>query len=180
MKTHLTAEQLREEAKRHPKNVLRASWGQFVARWQWEWFVSLTFQYDTHPERALKLFRVWISKLNREIYGPRWHRKEPYGVEYVVAVEYQKSGRVHLHALISRVGDTRRLTWMDFWLDLDDLAGFARIEPVNNQDAVANYVTKYVTKGGEIDFSPNLRERHPDLFDPPAGSESGTREADPE
>ena len=174
MKHPLTSEELKEAADRHPKRRLRLAWGDFVARWPWEWFVSLTFTDDTHPERALKLFRVWVSKLNRQLYGPRWHKKEPYGVLSVVAVEFQKSGRVHLHALMAGVGDARRLSWMDRWWDLDRLAGSPRIYPVENREAVSTYVTKYVSKGGEIEFSPNLRERHPDLFDPPANPESET------
>lgn len=174
LRPQITAESLREDAKKHPSRLLRIAWGEFVSWWAWEWFVSLTFTYDTHPERAIKLFRVWISKLNKEIYGPRWHKREPFGVEYVVATELQKSGRVHLHALLSGVGDTRRLSWMDFWQCLDAIAGFARIEPIESQNAVSSYVTKYVSKGGDIEFSPNLRLRHRDLFDPPAKPECDT------
>ena len=36
-------------------------------------------------------------------------------------------------------------------------AGFARIEAIESQDAVRDYVTKYVTKGGQIDLSRSLR-----------------------
>ena len=126
------------------------------------------------PERALILFKVWCSKLSRQIYGPRWHKREPYGVTFVVAIEYHKSGQIHLHALIFGVGETRRLTWMDHWHALDELAGFARIVAVGNNEAVSNYVTKYVTKGGEVDLSGNLRIRSRDLFDAAPSPESET------
>jgi hypothetical protein len=47
----------------------------------------------------------------------------------------------------------RRLTWMDRW---NELAGFARIETVRSDDAALRYVTKYVIKDGDIEFSRNL------------------------
>ena len=67
----------------------------------------------------------------------------------------------------------RRLTWMDKWQTLDELAGFPRIYPVRNNGAVSNYVTKYVTKGGDVYLSKNLRIRSRDLFDTEPSPESG-------
>jgi len=63
---------------------------------------------------------------------------------------------------------------MDHWHALDELAGFARIVAVGNNEAVSNYVTKYVTKGGEVDLSGNLRIRSRDLFDAAPSPESET------
>jgi hypothetical protein len=63
---------------------------------------------------------------------------------------------------------------MDHWLDLDILAGFPRIYPVENNEAVSNYVTKYVAKGGDVYLSKNLRIRSRDLFDKPPSPESDT------
>ena len=174
MKHHLSEIELMEAARLHPTRKLQKAWGGFVAQWPWEWFVTLTFCLDLHPERALKLYRFWCSLLNREIYGRYWYRKEPFGVTWVVAVERQNSGRVHLHALIAGVGETRRLSWMDTWLELDKVSGFARIEPVNDRVAVSSYVSKYVAKDGDLEFSPNLRIRLPDLFDPDPEPESET------
>jgi len=47
----------------------------------------------------------------------------------------------------------RRLTWMDYW---NELAGFARIEAIRSNESALRYVTKYVIKDGEIEFSKNL------------------------
>lgn len=151
------------EYRNHPKVRLRDQWGKFVERWPWEWFITLTFKDDAHPERAFKLFKVWKNRLNKLIFGPRWHKRPPFGVTWIVAFELQKSGRVHLHALMSGVGQTRRLDAMDDWYSLDELAGFPRIWPVANNCAVSRYVTKYVTKGGDIELSPNLRDISRDL-----------------
>ncbi len=165
-------EKLLQEKNAHPKTRLRRKWGQFVAGWPWEWFATFTFAYNTHPERALKLFRVWRSMLSREIYGRRWYKRHPYGVRSVIAIEYHKSGQIHLHALLAGVGDIRRLTWMDKWQTLDELAGFPRIYPVRNNGAVSNYVTKYVTKGGDVYLSKNLRLESRNVFDTEPSPES--------
>ncbi len=168
------ADKLRQEKDAHPKTRLRREWGQFIARWPWEWFATFTFSHATHPERALKLFRVWRSMLSREIYGRRWYKRHPYGVRSVVAVEFHKSGQIHLHALLAGVGDLRRLTWMDNWEDLDHLAGYPRIFAVKNNGAVSSYVTKYVAKDGDVYLSKNLRIESRDLFDAAPSPESGT------
>lgn len=143
-------EQLRQEYETHPRVRRRKAWGEFVARWPWQWFVTLTFTVDTHEERALKLYRVWVCMLNKYLFGPRWHKRPPFGIYYVVATELQKSGRIHIHALMAGVDNTRRLDWMDRWLALDKLAGYPRIYPVESVEAVSNDVTKYVTKGGSV------------------------------
>lgn len=137
------------------------SWGGFLSRWEWDWFVTLTFRPHRgkkvgsrsrlpHPEQADKLFRLWISRLNRHLYGNHcW--KKGMGVGWVRASEPHQSGALHYHALLTGTGvtDARRLDWKDDWYAL---AGFSRIEPPSSQDAVQAYCAKYVAKGGEIDF----------------------------
>lgn len=172
--THSLEKQLLLEAKLSPKYQLRRAWGEFVDQWPWEWFATFTFAHETHTERGLKLFRVWCSMLSRGIYGPRWHKRDPYGVRFIVAVERHKSGNIHLHALLAGVGDIRRLTWMDKWEELDELAGYPRIYPVENNTAVSSYVTKYVTKGGDFYLSQNLGSASRKLFSSVSSPESET------
>jgi len=69
-------------------------------------------------------------------------------VTWARGLELQRRGTIHFHVLVAGVGDVRRLTIMDEWARL---AGWARIRPVEHQDRVAKYVSKYVAKGGEID-----------------------------
>jgi hypothetical protein len=82
-------------------------------------------------------------------------------VFWVLAWEYQKRGVLHFHALLGDVEDlnnrARRLDWMDVWHGFGPPAGFARIEEIQSQHAVHDYVTKYVVKGGQIDLSGSLR-----------------------
>jgi hypothetical protein len=141
-------------------NALRDAWVVFLRRWTWQWFCTFTFREIVHPESADKRFRLLISKLNRQIHGPRWHKKG-LGVGWVRALEYQRRGVIHYHALVAGVGAERRLTWMDIW---DELAGFARIEPIRDDSAVRRYVSKYVIKGGELDLGGPLRSPRLPLF----------------
>ena len=155
-------------------------WGRFIARYTWDWFVTLTFvgslrgtdrssdtrelvsstYSDVHPERAEKLFRLWVSMLNREVYGRRWWKRSPKGVRYIVGVEWQRRGIIHCHALLAGVEGPRGLAdwrvWKERWKNLDPVCGIARIEVPHDSTATANYVAKYVAKGGDIKFSDNL------------------------
>jgi len=131
-------------------------WAELIVRYPWQWFVTLTFTDDIHPEAALKSMRVWLSKLNRELFGRRWNEKIPYDVYWIAAIEYQKRGVIHFHLLINGVRDTRRLSYMDIWANMGNKNGWARVEPVKKNIAASTYVSKYVTKGGEIYFSNNL------------------------
>lgn len=142
---------------------LADSWVQFLGRFKMDWFCTLTFRRSIHPEAADKLFRVWISKLNRDLYGVRWYRKPYNGVWWFRALEWQKREVIHYHALLGDVNNlnhsAKRLFWMDEWFHL---AGIARIDkiseiPGHQLEALNAYVSKYVSKGGEIDCSDSLR-----------------------
>ena len=117
---------------------LQEAWAAFLCQWEWQWFATHTFREEVHPEAAHKRFRVFVSKLNRSLYGPRWYKKNK-SVQWVRALEWQRRGVIHYHALYANVGNARRLTWMDTW---DRLAGFCRIEKIERQDAVAKYCSK--------------------------------------
>jgi hypothetical protein len=129
-------------------NRLKAAWAEFLGRWSWEWFCTLTFvEARVHPERAEKCFRVWLAKVNTAAFGRRWRRRGK-GVLWARGAEYQRRGSLHFHVLIAGVGAVRRLSLMDEWAKL---GGWARIRPVQRQELVRRYVAKYVAKGGEID-----------------------------
>jgi len=141
--------------------ALACAWREFIARFPMQWFCTFTFTEDVHPERAGKLFRLFIRKLNRQLYGAHFERRGREGVFWVLAWEYQQRGVLHFHALLGDVEDlnarARRLSWMDAWHGFGPPAGFARIEAIESQDAVRAYVTKYVVKGGQVDLSRSLR-----------------------
>ena len=145
------------------RTAVKAGWVEFLSGYRWDWFTSQTFRLPVHPEAADKVFRVWISMLNRELYGPRWH-KQGRSVYWVRALELQKRGVLHFHALVSAPDHcspnglsitlnslASRLQWMDVW---NHLAGYARITEPDSSTAVVNYCTKYVLKDGDLECSP--------------------------
>ena len=70
------------------------------------------------------------------------------------ALEYQRRGVIHFHAVVAGVAGQPRARWERVW---GDLAGYARIEPIRNLGAVLRYLGKYVRRGGELDFEPRMR-----------------------
>ncbi len=121
-----------------------------------QWFCTLTFRDSVHPEQAFKLFRVWTNEINRQLYGRHWHKCGD-GIYWVLAWEYQQRGVLHFHALLGDAIDLNMRVWrlerMDRW---DHLAGYARVEEIEGHEAVERYVSKYVVKGGQLDFSRSL------------------------
>ncbi len=126
------------------------AWVDYLSQWEWDWFCTLTFRNEVHPEAAAKRFAVFVSKINRAMFGPRWWKKGD-GARWVRALEYQRRGVIHYHALLGGVGlsEMRRFQWIHTW---HELAGYARIEPPRDGRAVHRYCSKYVAKGGEIDI----------------------------
>ncbi|KFN42144.1 hypothetical protein N789_14675 [Arenimonas oryziterrae DSM 21050 = YC6267] len=120
-----------------------------------------------HPEKADKAYCLFVSHLNGALYGRNWHRKPHGGGVWARGQEFHKSGRIHFHAVLAAPqvdlnAVARRLDWMDWWFKH---FGIARIERPASQDDVAAYVSKYVTKDGEVDLSRNFgRYVPPSLF----------------
>ena len=127
---------------------LQDGWIELLGRVPWEWFATLTFREEISPAAADKRFRTLISMGNREIYGPRWSKKRK-GIIWARAIETQRRGVIHMHALLSGVGG---LSPLSFRLRWNELSGFSKIELPRNSLAVRRYVTKYVRRGGEIDI----------------------------
>jgi hypothetical protein len=98
----------------------------------------MTFPDRIHPEAAGKLWRVFL----RQLPPTRWAR----------ALEYQKRGVLHYHALVWFGGgqELRRLSFMDRWYAL--AGGFARIVAYDPARGAGFYLGKYVSKGGEVDL----------------------------
>lgn len=127
------------------------AWADFLGRFEWTWFCTLTFRESVHPEKAEKLFHVWWCMMNARLYGRRWYKKKDRCVRWVRAIEMQKRNVLHYHALIGGKG-TPKLKAREFEEAWFKLAGIARMSPVEAQGAVLAYVSKYVSKGGRIDM----------------------------
>ena len=99
------------------------------------------------------------SRKRDRITGPfvrAWKRGKAVPI-WVLGIEAHRTGSLHLHAIIKSrpfLSDlTRRVGWEIWKLDGSHGGmgmGLARLEPPRSQGDVRGYVSKYVTKGGEI------------------------------
>lgn len=142
------------------KKVAHRQYSKFLHPHAFEWWATFTFKEERHPEAADKSFRFWVNNLNRDLYGKHWNKRPPYGVKWVRAMEWQKRDVIHYHALLSGLKTseyTYAHQWARFWGKDKMECGFARIEVIKgDQDAVKTYISKYVAKDGELDFSRNF------------------------
>jgi hypothetical protein len=125
----------------------------------WDLFLTLTSEKRTHPEALHKRFRYCVHKMSDELYGrARTRRYLP--IEYVNGIERHKSGWPHSHALIRTpevdLADPEQLSLEHWQKFITDTGGWCWLTRPRDQAGVVAYVTKYVTKDGELVLSPNL------------------------
>jgi hypothetical protein len=143
------------------RKPIQTAWEVFLAPYDWQWFATFTFKDAIHPEAAAKRFRHWVLKLDESNgYRPRSKLTHKRRCAWVRGLEYQKRQVVHFHVLLGNLPwalacSAQAALWADYWLQMGN-TGFARIEVCGTSAAAVRYVTKYASKGGEIDVSPNL------------------------
>ncbi len=171
------------------RDAVAQGYAELLAREPWHWFATLTFSptkkirdkwtgetvavprfhplHGMHLEAADKAFSWWISEINKDLYGKNWKRVPHGGLVWARGQEFHKSGRVHFHAVISAPdADLNRITHRSkwFWLWFNEF-GRNRLEYPRSQDDIVGYVSKYVAKDGEVDFSRNFgTARPPQIF----------------
>ena len=127
----------------------------------WDWFSTWTFRQDTHPESAMKAFRLAQHQMNRKIYGVRYTDRDA-GISSLVAIEFQKRGVIHLHSLDAGtrnyprcVSKGNKESAMDIWFRM---AGIARVRAYHNnkikgvERGAIGYVAKYLLKGRKFEW----------------------------
>jgi len=141
--------------------TLNEAWGQFIGKFEpYHWYATLTFKNEVSQGRAERQFYRWVRIANEMLYGKRY-RVKGLGVSWIKAIERQRRGILHIHALIG--GDIwrlRRFTFMDLWREggfFDNGKrfypnGFAKIVKYDSKLGAKYYLSKYVTKGGELDI----------------------------
>jgi|SRR5271170_1311010 len=85
--------------------AIRRGWCDLITRYQWDWFVTCTFDpkrirsdKGKHPEAARKAFQYLIKHLSRERFGVSQVRKGNLHY-YALTYEKHKSCLLHMHAL---------------------------------------------------------------------------------
>jgi hypothetical protein len=141
---------------------VRPAWAEWLGARPWDLFLTLTSDGRTHPEALHKRFRYVAHKMSDHLYG-RAVTRRGCPIEYVNAIERHKSGWPHAHALMRLPGvdlaDRNQLNLVEWQKFITETGGWCRLEPLGDQANVVSYVTKYVTKDGELILSPNLSPR---------------------
>lgn len=145
---------------------LRASWGDWISAQHWDLFVTLTSEKQTHPEAMLKRFRYCMHTASDYLYGKNWQRRGT-GLQWLCGLERTKQGWPHSHGVVrfphfDLAGEQGRLQFpLSHWHKKFSEGGFAWLEIPRSQLAVVTYVTKYVVKDGELEWSPNCEFPQP-------------------
>lgn len=157
-----------------PADLQAQGYAQLLQRIPWQQFWTLTFRLNktgrnggVHEEAADKAFRYFVSCINRELFGPKWSTRWHGGIQWARGQEFHRDGRLHFHAVAATATDDlnrlmNRYQWHEFWYRE---FGRNRIEAPRSQMDITGYVSKYVTKGGTVDFSKNFGAWQPPPID---------------
>jgi hypothetical protein len=139
---------------------LRPTWSEWISRQPWDLFVTLTSEKQTHPEAMLKRFRYCMHTASDHVYGKNWDRRGT-GLQWLCGLERTKQGWPHSHAVVRfplvdiRGPEGKAVFDLAYWHHKFSDGGFAWLELPRSELAVVNYVSKYVVKDGELEWSRN-------------------------
>jgi len=128
----------------------------------WKSFITLEFKDIVGREKAVGSWRHLVQKLNRELYGNHYTRIVGHSYfSYVIGYEKQQRGSFHMHVAVDQpvnyqlIHDTWHVLGGDryAWKNPGDKnhIGFAWISQIKDRIGVVNYITKYISKGGDVD-----------------------------
>jgi hypothetical protein len=128
--------------------VLLSAWVHWISEQrEWKNFLTLTFRDEITQEAALAKYYRLVRLLNRRLFGSHYTRIVGHSYfSYVIGIERQTRGVLHLHCLVDRPIDYSFIhkVWNEW-------AGFVWIEKVGTADRdVIYYISKYISKGGEL------------------------------
>lgn len=140
--------------------TLRDAWAEWIGRQPWDLFVTVTSERQTHPEAMLKRFRYCMNTASDHVYGKHWDRRGT-GLQWLVGLERTKRGWPHCHAVVRfpnfdlRGDQGKAIFPLAYWRDKFSDGGFAKLDLPRDVDACIGYVSKYVTKDGDLHWSAN-------------------------
>ena len=131
---------------------LGKAWAEYVAAFaEWQSFWSLTFAdrdrtHDVTRYEAEALWRRLVQALNTDLFGHHYTRIVGHCYfSYALAFEFQQRGTLHMNALVDR-----RTNWELANRLWRQMAGIIKIKTVEDVQGAARYLSKYVTKGGDV------------------------------
>jgi len=129
------------------RSELTDAWVDWIADQRaWSSFISLTFKNEVSQVGALGTWGRLLRTLNKEVVGKNYTRIVHHSYfSYCLGLERQTRGVLHIHGIVDRPVDFGLIH--SYW---NAAAGWAWIDPINDRQGAAEYLTKYVMKGGEI------------------------------
>jgi hypothetical protein len=123
----------------------------------WKLFLTLTFKNPIAPDPAFQIWRRLVRILNDRSFGSHYTRLVHHSYfSYVLGIEFQRRDVVHFHALVDK---PLNFDLVHRWWNR--AAGFVWIDQIEHREKAIYYVTKYVTKGGELKIYAARTERAP-------------------
>ena len=149
------------------KDRLANAYGDWIPTYDWTGgiWATLTFNDKVGSEVSECMVTRWIHRLNQAYFGTKRYKKKGLGVNRVVSYEFTKGihgspPRRHAHCIVGGVAE--RLEYNDMknmWLACGAVAGWSKIQALDNAGGAAAYCAKYVSKEGIVDLWVN-----PDRF----------------
>ncbi len=126
----------------------------------WDWFVTLTIDRKKQDRSDLKSFMKSFTQFFRDC-----RKKNRADMQYLFIPEHHQDGNWHLHGFLKGLPfselhafqrtehlpyrilqrlDMNKATYT--WKGYAEKFGYAVLEPIENHEAAARYITKYITK----------------------------------
>lgn len=121
----------------------------------YSWFCTLTFSESVAPEQADRCLARWARRLNERILGRRYRRRKIPGISWIRALERQKRGVLHIHALMEHPGlsEIPLKFACDLWSGICKKSGTSKIEKYDPKRGACGYIGKDIFNDGDICFS---------------------------
>lgn len=118
---------------------LRHEWADWLARYTWDYFLTVTFREPLPRHRGASVLNS-IAKTVRRTVG---------NMDMLfLGMEMHASRFLHCHGLYKRRMDGYGLTPASvLWRELFKTYGYSRVEVIRDPKDAASYVTKYCVKG---------------------------------
>lgn len=114
---------------------LTEAWGEWLGKWPWQLWSTLTFKQEQSHNSATRAFRNFAQ----------WLQKDSPSAGWFCAHEIGDYGRLHLHALLGGLGPHVSVNML--WRWWFDRYGRAQLLPYDPTRGAAFYISKYVVKG---------------------------------
>ena len=140
------------------KLELLEGWKEYVTGFaNWQSFITLTSREIVTRDQIEHKFTWLVQRLNADLFGNNYTRIVGHSYfSYAIGLEHQKRDVLHAHVLVDRKVhfDLIHRLW-------NTISGFAHIVPVKDAVGAAGYLSKYVSKGGDLSLYKAVKVKEP-------------------